>query len=666
MTIKALVVDNNKVILKAVETILIQEGCVVKAVPTGLAALENLETFSPNIVFTDLVMPLVDGEQLCGIIKNTHKYSHIFVVVLSGIVVEDQERILRDVACDVCIAKGTIAEIRDHLKKALLAYRQRGGVSGVNPGKDTHIPKRLKPSMVASELLLAKQHYRDVISNVHEGILELNCDGKIIAANRSVLEILQCREEEIIGKYFPEIKDWDVYNRTISDWTKEQLVKRGMESFEIKEDSPLICGDKFICASLIPVNAEDMVFGLGIFRDISRQFNAERRHRGINDAIRLAKKMDAMSCMASGVAHDFNNLLTVICGNLDILSMDYKELGENSKNTLVDEAKNAALIAVDLTRQISCFSNLGIIQREILDADLLIEQAAEEFFQDAPQATFTYTSNLALKSISVDSEEMTTAVHNILKNCMEARENVAVSLRVDNLTFTRPELMQGQYIPAGDYVRVTIADNGPGLDEDETYNIFDPYFSTKERGATKGVGLGLTIVYATMRNHGGNVIVSSYKNSGTTVTLYIPVNLQSEVTSVLSVKKNGAEIAALLIDADQQMLEMGKIMLKYLGLKILSASDISEATELLNDLTDVEKEHVSLAIIDITGITGDVAARACKTLRKYDAAIKIVAMCGTILDPIMEEYNKYGFDHTLAKPYTVDSLRQVINKAIAS
>ncbi len=666
MTIKALVVDNNKVILKAVETILIQEGCVVKAVPTGLAALENLETFLPDIVFTDLVMPLVDGEQLCGIIKNTHKYSHIFVVVLSGIVVEDQERILRDVACDVCIAKGTIAEIRDHLKEALLAYGQRGDGSGVISGKDTHIPKRLKPSMVASELLLAKQYYRDVISNVHEGILELNCDGKIIAANRSVLEILQCREEEIIGKYFPEIKDWDVYNRTISDWTKEQLVKRGMESFEIKEDSPLICGDKFICASLIPVNAEDMVFGLGIFRDISRQFNAERRHRGINDAIRLAKKMDAMSCMAGGVAHDFNNLLTVICGNLDILSMDYKELGENSKNTLVDEAKNAALVAVDLTRQISCFSNLGIIQREILDADLLIKQAVEEFFQDAPQATFTYTSNLALKSISVDSEEMTTAVHNILKNCTEAQENVAVTLRVDNLTFTRPELMQGQYITAGNYVRVTIADNGPGLDEDETYKIFNPYFSTKERGATKGVGLGLTIVYATMRNHGGNVIVSSLKDTGTTVTLYIPVNLQSEVTSVLSVKKNRAEIAALLIDADPQMLEMGKIMLKYLGLKILSASDISEAIEMLNDLTEGDKEHVSLAIIDITGITGDVAARTCRTLRKYDTTIKIVAMCGTILDPIMEEYNKYGFDHTLAKPYTVDSLQQVINKAIAN
>lgn len=666
MTIKALVVDNNKVILKAVETILKQEGCLVKAVTTGLAALENLESFSPDIVFTDLVMPLVDGEQLCGIIKNTNKYKRIFVVVLSGIVVEDKERILRDVACDVCIAKGSIAEIREHLQEALAAYRKRDESLETIPSKAAHIPQNLQPSMIARELLSEKQHYRDVVSNIHEGIFELNCDGKVIAVNKSGLEILQCREEEIIGKAFTEIKDWDVFKQAIEDWTKEQLSGRGMESFEIKEDSPLVCGDKIISATLIPVNAEDMVFGLCIFRDISRQFKAEKRHREINDAIRMAKKMDAMSCMAGGVAHDFNNLLTVICGNLDMMSMENRELGETSKVRLLEEAKKAALVAVDLTRQISCFSNLGIIKRDIVDADYLINHAVEKFFGSTPQATFSYISNLETKYVSVDSDEIIGAVHKILQNSTEALENVAVSIRVNNLTLEHPELIMGQYITAGDYVRVTIADNGPGVDEDQLYRIFDPYFSTKERGATKGVGLGLTIVYATMRNHGGNVIVSSTNNSGTTVTLYIPVYLQTDIPRILSLKQGMSEGKILLIDADLQMLEMGEIMLKHLGLTTLTASGSSAAFDCLDDLASRGEDQVSLVVFDIAGVTGDEAAHTCKTLRKYDPKIKIVAMCGSILDPIMEQYQKYGFNHTLAKPYTLDSLKQVINKVVST
>ena len=125
MTIRVLAVDNNPVLLKAISTILTQEGCKVREAETGLDALEQLDQFIPDILFTDLIMPRVSGEQLCRVVRSSKKYENVFIVVLSAIVLEDRDRILEEVDCDLCIAKGNLKEIRVQLKNALKAYGNR-------------------------------------------------------------------------------------------------------------------------------------------------------------------------------------------------------------------------------------------------------------------------------------------------------------------------------------------------------------------------------------------------------------------------------------------------------------------------------------------------------------------------------------------------------------
>lgn len=666
MKIKTLVVDNNPVILKAVSSILTQEGCEVKSVATGLEALEVLDNFSPDIVFTDLVMPLVSGEQLCRIIRNTEKYQNIFVVVLSGIVLEDKERILRDVDCDVCIAKGSLSEIRKHIREALHAFNLKDDVSLTLRGTDTRIPEGLKPSHVALELLLEKRHHKKIISNLDEGILELNDEGKVVAANPAVLKMLSCGEETIIGKPLPEIRDWGTFSDDITSWARDQLVGRGMAALEIYEDTPLLWNDKVISTSMIPVRDEDMVFGLCIFRDISRQFKAEKRNREINEAIRLAKKMDAMSCMAGGVAHDFNNLLTVICGNLDILLLEAQKNSTRDEKPLIEQAKKAALVAVDLTRQISCFSNFGIVKREAVEADILVKQAVETFFKNELKESCEFMGNSGTTLVSVDPEEIILAVSNVLRNSREATDGGKITISVENRTLKGPELIAGQYVSAGDYVCVDIEDRGPGIDGDQIYKIFDPYYSTKERGASKGVGLGLTVVYATLRNHGGNVIVTSTKGKGTKVTMFIPVFVEAGMSDIISYKSNVWNRAVLLVDSDNQMREIGKIMLKHLGFQVSAVSNRKEAVyELKRDKADGE-HSVSLVVLDLSDVTGESAIETCKVLRELDPELKIIAMCGTVLDPIMADYESYGFDTSLPKPFTMDTLRHVAHTVLST
>ena len=200
MAIKTLVVDNNPVLLKAVSSILAQEGCEVQTAGTGLEALEILEDYHPDMVFTDLIMPLVGGEQLCRILRHSKQHQDVFIVVLSAIVLEDQERIFEDTDCDLCIAKGNLNEIRQHIHEAMDVFNQRKNYSFTKQNlRNTRVPMGLQPSETTKELLYEKQHLATILSNLDEGVIELSNEGKIVTANRAALAMFASREEMLVG-----------------------------------------------------------------------------------------------------------------------------------------------------------------------------------------------------------------------------------------------------------------------------------------------------------------------------------------------------------------------------------------------------------------------------------------------------------------------------------
>ena len=479
MKLRVLAVDNNPVLLKAISTMLSQEGCEVREAVTGIDALELLDHFVPDILFTDLIMPRVSGEQLCRVVRSSKKYKDVFIVVLSAIVLEDRKRILEEVDCDICIAKGSLKEIRVQLKDALNAYENRKGLID-DSSNAPRIPKGLKPSEVTSELLLEKQHHIEILSNLNEGILELTQEGKIVTVNGSVCEILESREEYLTGTKLQEARDWGEFESSISRWVSEELNGGGMNSFHIYEDLPLHISNKVVTASLIPVVENGSVFGLCIFRDITRQYLAELHNKELDEAIKLAKKMDAMSCMAGGMAHDFNNLLTVICGNLDIISLKNDIHDPEASAKLIQQAQKAALIAVDLTRQISCFSNFGIVSRKEISLNTTVETAVKDYFSEN-KGDYILDLNQEDCLVSIDGEEICAAISNVLQNGQEASDNQSIHISVSNCNVKKPEIISGQYIPAGSYGKIDINDSGRGIDNDELFKLFDPYYSTKER-----------------------------------------------------------------------------------------------------------------------------------------------------------------------------------------
>ncbi len=664
MKIKALVVDNNPVLLRAVSAILSQEGCTVQSADTGLAALEVVDDFKPDILFTDLIMPMVSGEQLCKILRSTNKYEKVFIVVLSAIVIEDHERILREIPCDMCIAKGNLHEIRRHLQEALRTYHARDTLCPGTARTTAHIPEGLQPSGMTSELLFDKRHLAEIVANLDEGIIELNFQGKVVAVNDSARKILSCQEEKIIGMPLSNVANWGPFNEAVGEWIQKQLIARGMEKYDIFEDAPLYFDNRVITVSFIPISEAGSIFGLCILRDISRQFKAEKKHRELENALRLVKKMDAMSYMAGGLAHDFNNLLTVICGNLDIVTLYGENLSGDELQKILQQMKQAALAAVDLTRQISCFSKFGIVSRENIQLEPLVKNTVNDFFTgrtDAYRIKVTTENDL----ISGDSQELSQALVRVLQNAVEASAGQMLDVLIGENDFYSPQLMDGQYVPAGKYIRIDICDTGRGINPEKLFRIFDPYYSTKERGADKGMGLGLTVVYSVLRNHGGYVVVSSRPKQGTIVSFYLPALAEDQSAPAVHDTSPAEDRFILLIEPDKQMVEIAEIMLGYLGFSVTAVADRAGALHELQRFIDNSLSPLPLVIIALSDKNEESAVETCRILHEMSGDLKIIAMSGMILDPVMQNCRKYGFINTLPKPFTMDSLKHVINTVLS-
>jgi two-component system, cell cycle sensor histidine kinase and response regulator CckA len=655
MAITTLVVDNNPVLLRAVSALLEQEHCQVKTACNGLEAIEILQEYHPDIVFTDMIMPLVGGDKLCKIIRKSPRLKDIFLVVLSAIIIEDRERILAELDYDLCIAKGSIHELRDHLRKALDMFGNKVRAPNRILGDSKQVTESQNVS-VLGELLSEKHHLKDILENLKEGIIELSQQGKIVSLNQAAEKILNCEMEDLIGVPFASLS-WSDHTEKVNTWLQNELLEKGGNILEATESAPIILHEKVVSASFLPVREGDNVFAVCILRDITRQFIAEKQKHEFDNAIRLVKKMDAMSCMAGGVAHDFNNLLTVICGNLDMINLTGINCNMDENGILLESAKRAAYFTVDLVRKLSCFSPFGIISREDVVIEDLVTVTVAEFFRGIP-GSYVCQVGKDKNVVNVDADQIAAAIQNILRNAIEAGPTGDLRVVVANEVFDSPSIRSGQYIPEGNFVKISIRDNGKGIERENLLKIFDPYYSTKQRGTIKGMGLGLTIVYSTLRNHGGYVVVESEVGMGTEVSLFLPIfRLLTDMEDAVW-KGNLPKRQILLVERDEQLRTIGKIMLEYLGYQALTATTKEEI------LTAVKRRMecripLDMAILNLSGPGGSDGVEICRALHDIDPSLKVVVSSGALMEPAMRNYKEYGFVNILPKPYTLDDLKRI-------
>jgi PAS domain S-box-containing protein len=400
---------------------------------------------------------------------------------------------------------------------------------------------------------------------------------------------------------------------------------------------------------------------IGAFQDISIRRESEEGRRKLEFQLFQAQKMETLGTLAGGIAHDFNNLLTGIMGYQELVA-DVLEDNTTAREYLA-EARGASLRARDLVEQILTFGRQSPDDQYMpLDLGLVIEEARRLLRATIP-ATIAIETHISPECGSVQGDA--TQIHQVILNlgsnaahAMQSKGGVlSISLEpVDRETSRSATLAT---LPAGEYLRLTVSDNGHGMEETTLQRIFDPFFTTKE--VREGTGLGLAVVHGIVRAHRGGVDVESRLGKGSTFHIYLPMaatEAEGSVSEVMQAPRGAGEVI-YIVDDEDTVATFTKYALENKGYRAVT---IDTATQCLEALRS-NPGACSVLVTDQTmpGMTGTELAGK---VREFAANLPIVVMSGYFLKIPPQDIERLGHVELLGKPFTTDELAWMVHRAL--
>jgi nitrogen-specific signal transduction histidine kinase len=326
--------------------------------------------------------------------------------------------------------------------------------------------------------------------------------------------------------------------------------------------------------------------------------------RQAEDALRQSQKLEAMGQLTGGVAHDFNNLLTPIIGSLDMLQRNH--VGSERERRLIDGALKSAERAKTLVQRLLAFARRQPLQPSAVDVATLVEGMGNLIASTTgPQIRVVTEAGPALPPALADPNQLEMALLNLSVNARDAMPDGG-TLRITVSCETLGPIHPAQ-LPPGDYIRLSVADTGVGMDEATLTRAIEPFFSTK--GVGKGTGLGLSMVHGLASQLGGALTISSKIGVGTNIDLWLPATEEPAAADALvaePIDDQGHRGTALLVDDEELVRASTAHMLAELGYRVVEASSADEALSLMAREPDID-----LLVTDhlMPGITGADLAR---------------------------------------------------------
>jgi signal transduction histidine kinase len=369
-----------------------------------------------------------------------------------------------------------------------------------------------------------------------------------------------------------------------------------------------------------------------------------------------SQKIESVGILAGGIAHDFNNLLTSILGGLSLVKVGRVQDGDVEGEQILLESINATRRAKELTRQLLTFSKGGKPVKQVLEFETLLAESVR-FALRGSDSTYKLSIVDDLRNIEADEGQITQVINNLVINADQSMpEGGVIEVVAYNITFSGDS---GISLPAGDYVTFCITDSGVGISEEFLEKIFDPYFTSKQKGS----GLGLATTYSIVKNHDGLVTVESKLGKGSTFKVYLPASGKpvARKDGCKGVIKGRGRI--LVMDDEDVVRNVFGRMLKKLGYDVDFAVNGEEAISLFKAARKNGNAFDAI-ITDLTIPGGMGGAKVVEILREVEPGLKAIATSGYSSDPIMGNYRDYGFSGVIQKPFELEGLSQIVGSVI--
>jgi two-component system NtrC family sensor kinase len=435
---------------------------------------------------------------------------------------------------------------------------------------------------VEGALRQSEERYRTILEDMEEGYYEVDLAGNITFVNDSICRILGYGGEEVIGtnyrRYVGEEKPIQIYKDVNSVYRTGKPVRWFSWEFLTKSGET-----RFIEASVAPrFNVQDEVIGFrGIFNDVTERKSIERQ-------VLMTSKLASIGELASGVAHELNNPLTGVMGYAQLL-VDNKNVPPEVKSDL-NKVYQESLRAAKIVQNLLSFARRRKPEKRYFDVNELIQKTLELRSYELKIINIKVCVNLApeLPEIKADYYQIQQVILNIVINAEQALIETGRQGKIAVTTST-----------VGNGIRISIADNGPGIPNENISRIFDPFFTTKEVG--KGTGLGLSVCHGIVTAHGGNIYAESEEGKGAEFIIDLPIAVAEEpdIGEEIARKEDNRQYRRkaseniLIIDDESGVRDVLTRVFSETGYQTDSASDAKSA------LTKLNKNGYDMFIIDL-------------------------------------------------------------------
>jgi len=440
-------------------------------------------------------------------------------------------------------------------------------------------------------------------------------------------------------------------------WVAQAAV-RGVDGGGYDHEYRIVRGDgtiAWIRDRAFPVRdaAGRLVSVVGVADDVT-----ERRR--LEEQIRQAQKMEAVGRLSAGIAHDFNNLLTVILGNGELTLSALP--GGHEAGPFVTEIIQTAKLAATLTGQLLAFSRQQVVEPGVLDVGAIVAEAESMLVRllgEAVQLEMVVGAPGSL--VRANSGHLIQVLLNVAINARDAMPSGGrLSIEVSNLHVGEPEGALHPALSVGRYVVIRMSDTGTGMTPEVQAHLFEPFFTTKP--ATKGTGLGMSVVYGIVKQWGGGIEVDSELGGGTTVRIYLPAVEGAAVAVSEAPQPSEAGVAAesiLVVEDDERVRRMVVAALARAGYRVIEAVDGTEAIRLL----DSAGSNIDLCLSDVV-MPGMGGREVAEHIRARHPGLRMLFMSGYTDDTVLLEGVVRADVPFLHKPFTPEELLEKIRQVL--